>query len=1200
MKGERRMRKNWSSKTAFLLILSMVLTFSGLWPAWAGEQVSGNRPEFKPNEVIVKFRPTVTRTSRESLKSRYNLRTAKKLPITGAELLTVENGARLEEVLNNLKKQPGVEYAQPNYLYYPREIPNDEYFNQLWGLNNTGQTIQGQPGILDIDIDVPEAWEFTKGSQDVVVAVIDTGVDINHPDLAGRIWTNPGEIANNGIDDDGNGKIDDTNGWDFYNNDSTVYDSAVHDVHGTHVAGTIAAEVNNSIGVAGVAPNVKIMPLKFIGPDGGTTLQAVEAVNYAAAKGVKVSNNSWGGSPTAEDQALQDAINNSNQVFVAAAGNDGFDIDVTPDSPSGLDSGKIIAVAAVDSQGNLAYYSNYGATTVDVAAPGSNILSLAPNNSYLYESGTSMAAPHVAGIAALIYSINPSLAPEQVIGLIKNTVVPLSSLTGKTVTGGMVNAYNALGKAAVPAAPAGVSVSPGNAKLTLRWNVNTEPDLDGYNVYRSVNGGAFTKINSTVVTAAYYTDTGLTNGQAYSYRVSAADKFANESPLSSAVQGIPDGTTPVASLTSPAPGIDTASIRPKIKVTFSEAMDASTITGDKFGLKKGSASVSTTFTYDQATKLATIIPVAALERGTQYTVTVSQEVYDLAGNAMANPVTWSFITSTDTTAPVATAQTPAPDAKDVEVGSNITVTFSKAMDPDYIDKNAIALKNGATPVDINVTYYGSNKTAVIDPVTDLTVNTLYTVTVSAYVYDSAGNPLSDKIEWSFTTGAPPSGSGGGTGGGGGGSGGGGGAPAPAAVIPAPEPSAGTADLSSSLKLTTNTNLDGSATVIAKVSESEFNQLLAANQKAREFILEIKQAAAEKTLFIPANALLKLADKDADIVVKTDSAALDIPAQALNLKQLAKELGVELSNAEIKLNIKELKDSAALSRKGSEDPGMKSVSKVLEFTLEAAAGGKSVAINSFGGQVVKGEFPYTDKEAEKVADKAKLNVYKFNEKTGRWTYVRSKAGEGKVIFYTNTFSKYTIMEYTKTFADTAGHWAKADIELMAAKHVLQGETADKFMPDRKVTRAQFAAMLVRALGLNAEETARVSFKDVKTADWYAAPVAAAAKAGLVSGFADGTFKPESPISREEMAVMAARALKVAGKDITASGTEETGLLQKFADLNKLKSWARGAASTAVKAGIINGSGKGNFEPDAKATRAETAAMLKRLMKAAELI
>src|SRR5918999_1287399 len=268
------------------------------------------------------------------------------------------------------------------------------------------------------DADAPEAWNTGTGTAATVVAVIDEGVDVSHPDLRNNIWKNPGEVPGNGVDDDRNGYVDDVNGFDFANDDASVYDpdpiDGSGDEHGTHVAGTIAAEGNNGAGITGVNWQAKVMALKFLGPNSGSTLDAVEAINYAVAKGADISNNSWGyvGSPS---RSLKDAItraDNAGLLFVAAAGNGGADgvgddndaNSTNTNYPSSFSNPNIISVAATDNRDRLASFSNFGASTVDLGAPGVNVLSTLPGNRYGYYSGTSMATPHVTGVAALLKS----------------------------------------------------------------------------------------------------------------------------------------------------------------------------------------------------------------------------------------------------------------------------------------------------------------------------------------------------------------------------------------------------------------------------------------------------------------------------------------------------------------------------------------------------------------------------------------------------------------------------------------------------------------------------------------------------------------------------------------------------------------------------------------------------------------------------
>jgi subtilisin family serine protease len=332
---------------------------------------------YQADELIIKYKNT---NAAASFKKKHPFKIKKKLHSIGAEIVKVDEGANIDSLVKTLKTDPSVAYVQPNYKYTIAALPNDPGFSKLWGLNNTGQAITGTSEVNDIDIDYPEAMEeFAKSvnQQQVVVGMIDTGIDLNHPDLKDSIWTNPAEIAGNGIDDDQNGYIDDVHGWDFYHNDATTFDPEDGDDHGTHVAGTIAAKNNNSLGITGIAPNVKIMPLKFIGPDGsGTTADAILAVEYANKMGVRVTNISWAGPEY--DQALKDAIDKSSMLYVAAAGNEGVNNDQVPSYPANYDSPKVISVAAIDSSGNLADFSNFGVNSVDIAAPGTGILSTIP------------------------------------------------------------------------------------------------------------------------------------------------------------------------------------------------------------------------------------------------------------------------------------------------------------------------------------------------------------------------------------------------------------------------------------------------------------------------------------------------------------------------------------------------------------------------------------------------------------------------------------------------------------------------------------------------------------------------------------------------------------------------------------------------------------------------------------------------------
>ena len=344
-------------------------------------------------------------------------------------------------------------------------ISTDAYSSAQWGLDNSGSysfiSDMNTSTIIstaDVDMNIPEAWdiyqEIITSPREVVVAIIDTGVDINHPDLAQNIWINQGEIPGDGIDNDNNGYVDDIYGWDFYNGDNTVChynEDGVHtldsdnDDHGTHVAGIICAVKDNGIGIAGVAScaNIKVMTLKIHGgkKGSGTISNAVRAIQYATAMGADICNISWGTSKS--NAALEQAIRESDMLFIAAAGNSGEDNDTTPVYPANYQLDNIISVTFIDASGRMSAKSNYGAATVDIGAPGIHIYSTCVGG-YVSLSGSSMAAPHVSGVAALLYSFGQHQYPSAVKELIVSTVKPIASLSDKTKYGGIPDAYSAL------------------------------------------------------------------------------------------------------------------------------------------------------------------------------------------------------------------------------------------------------------------------------------------------------------------------------------------------------------------------------------------------------------------------------------------------------------------------------------------------------------------------------------------------------------------------------------------------------------------------------------------------------------------------------------------------------------------------------------------------------------------------------------
>ncbi|MEQ9670220.1 S8 family serine peptidase [Coleofasciculus sp. G2-EDA-02] len=401
--------------------------------------------DYHPGEVIIKFNPSIASTNQiNALQTSLGANVKESTQNLGIQLWQIQ-GMSVAEAIALYSNDPAVEYIEPNYIVSTNTtVPNDPQFNQLWGLNNTGQT----GGTADADIDAPEAWDIETGNN-IVVGVIDTGVDYNHPDLNDNMWINPGEIAGNGIDDDGNGYVDDVYGWDFINNDNNPFDD---NSHGTHVAGTIAAEGNNGIGVTGVSWSANIMALKFLGASGsGSTFNAIQAVEYATMMGANLTNNSWGGGGFS--QGLYDAIaaaGAAGQLFIAAAGNTGGNTDFSPHYPASYNLNNIISVANTNHNDQLSGTSSYGLNSVDLGAPGSSVYSTIPGGGYGFKSGTSMASPHVAGVASLIWSQDPTLTAQQVKDRILATVDPIPALQGITVSGGRLNAYSALTGSTLP------------------------------------------------------------------------------------------------------------------------------------------------------------------------------------------------------------------------------------------------------------------------------------------------------------------------------------------------------------------------------------------------------------------------------------------------------------------------------------------------------------------------------------------------------------------------------------------------------------------------------------------------------------------------------------------------------------------------------------------------------------------------------
>jgi subtilisin family serine protease len=451
------------------------------------------------DQVVVRYEAGTTKAERREVARAHGLTKVREAKNGRTETL-VADGRSPATARRQLAGDPRVAAVSSNsWRELDDDITDEPGFGVLWGLHNSGQTVDTVRGTVDIDIDGLEALRIERGDPNVVVAVIDDGVDFSHPDLADRRWVNAAEAEGvPGEDDDGNGYVDDVNGWDFCGDDASVGPGS-SDWHGTHLAGTVAASLNGG-GVVGVAPGISIMSLRaFAGQtscaDGD--LAIIAAIDYAASFGVPIINASWSG--TQRSFPLESAISDaSDTLLVAAAGNQGSNMDGggVRVYPAASPQANILTVAAIDQAGRLASFSNYGSTSVDIAAPGKNIISTVPGG-FGSSGGTSMAAPHVSGVAALVLSVlSGTPSPSALRARLLSTGQPLASTVGKTVSGRLVNALRAIdrvGPVALPINRHGINVGSivgSTVSTTMTWPAATDA-LSGvrdYAIKRSLNG----------------------------------------------------------------------------------------------------------------------------------------------------------------------------------------------------------------------------------------------------------------------------------------------------------------------------------------------------------------------------------------------------------------------------------------------------------------------------------------------------------------------------------------------------------------------------------------------------------------------------------------------------------------------------------------------------------------------------------------
>ncbi len=537
-------------------IISVVISLVLLSLTTAAAANEANELSYKSGELIVRFdeseyaqkypTPSEKAAARQRVLTSAGGGTVKNMldrRVSGLSVVKLPAGVNVQEALASYRKTPGILYVEPNYKLKLCFIPNDTRFDDLWGMNNTGQT----GGTVNADIDAPEAWDVNTGSSNVIVAVTDTGVDYIHPDLAANMWHNPGEIPGNGIDDDGDGYIDDVYGCDAGDNDGDPMDNSADAGHGTHVSGTIGAVGNNARGVTGVCWHVSIMAVKIADSAGDMWLDtAIQGIQYAIDKGAKVMNASWGsyGYSQAEYDVIA-AARDAGILFVAAAGNEENDNDGSYSLyPASYNLANIISVMATDDWDEMSYYSNYGLTSVDIGAPGgagygdaSDILSTYPGSRYVYMAGTSMAAPHVAGACALLWSVNPGLSYTKIKDALLSSVD--KTLPGLCVSGGRLNLAQAVAavddRTAPLPNPAEWEIEPNaTGRRTIAMMAKTATDDSGVEYYFECNDSNFSSgwQDSTLYVRGDYNES-----TTYSFRVKAGDKspHKNETGWSSSI-----------------------------------------------------------------------------------------------------------------------------------------------------------------------------------------------------------------------------------------------------------------------------------------------------------------------------------------------------------------------------------------------------------------------------------------------------------------------------------------------------------------------------------------------------------------------------------------------------------------------------------------------------------------------------------------
>ncbi len=1220
----------------FTFILFMMQVLPGITGASGnitGETAKTNQ-RYVNGEIIVKFKAGQEQMQVSGLKKNLGLSTKKQVRFIGAEVIKVPENTNIDRMVSLLNDSELVEYAQPNYIYYPKSvIPTDPMWDQQWGLHNTGQTINTIAGIADIDIDAPEAWEYANNLDEVVVAVIDSGVDMNHPDLAGKIWTNPGEIPDDGIDNDGNGYIDDVHGWDFYHNDNTVFDGSFTDDHGTHVAGIIAASANH-VGIRGVAPNVKIMPLKFLGQGGGSTLDAIEAIEYASMMGVKISNNSWGGPGDEYDTALNTAIENSGMLFIAAAGNNGNNIDETPSSPAVLPAGNILSIAAIDNNGQLSYFSNYGLTTVDMAAPGEDILSTYPE---IFSRN--------AAVTNVVYGKGKTIAlgfsqlelEEQSFKLLSNDSMKFFGYSTSDPVGILIvhdaevdlyeddpefkdyvmNYGNSFKESlsdftsATTVTQFVYSAQSGPDLNTLNnydviiwftdWTYDPLTDDDVANLQSYVDQGGNLIISGANTFDGHMDHPFVTETLGLEITMDAAGGFMSLSGVNSGASGAYFsghdymsliGTWFLDDVFDPNPDVDKA----EAVIVYK-------------GSEAGYEYMSGT---SMATPMATGI-AAALMGQKNLTPLETKNLMMQSGVSLdslqGNTVTGKMVNlyhavATSVTQPTVVENTysysvnfkTSPYGK-LLTNDTMTIVFPDvavmpgSITADNIKVNGVPVGTSSSiihPNGTSITFHVPvevNHNGYVNVVIDQGANIMVPLGSHTLDVSTSTDPVA-VTSAAFEVDGQTASTGGGGGSGGGGS-----------IIVPEEPAI--SELPGEIILETREDevIDGDKTIVNIIDE-KLQLSLENHEEVERVAVKILTNTREVEVNIHAASLENILKRnhDAVFVIQSEIGSYDLPVNAINFEKLATELGAPADDLKMTVRMNKLTaEQQKMIDEAVHEKGAKTVTDSVEFEIEVNSNGKSITINQFGSKYVNRTIRLNNENIDPDHTTGVMYNLQTNAIQFVPTFFNKVDGSWEATIKRNGNSIYTIVENDITFDDIQNYWAKEQIENLASKFIVKGVTENQFAPRNPVTRAEFTALIVRSLGLT--EGSESYFKDVASDDWYHGVVAAAVEAGLIKGYDDNTFQPDREITREELAVLISRAADYAGKPFNVKAYDN---LDMFKDRSEVSSWAQGSVIGTNMNGITQGRPGSLFAPKDTATRAEAVVMIVRLLQYLEFI